>query len=510
MMRLGVHDRKNTHLPERDFHPLELSTLLGRTPHWFFIGDFSILNVNISRELKSLDKFMTKNFILSIVLITSIPFAVSAEHYLDDQFPERNVKKEELGKFLMFDKILSGNQNISCASCHHPLAGLGEGLALSIGEGGEGLGIGRNTGTGNDAVVERIPRNAPHVFNLGAKEFSALFHDGRVAVDPDQPSGFISPAGDNLPQGLDNVLAAQAMFPVTSNAEMAGQKGENSIANAAVIDNLAGKGGVWKQIATRLQANPEYVQLFIEAFNDINTASDISYVHAANAIAAFEAAAWRCTDSQYDRFFNKLADGEDRMNVASQDVFNGAALFYGKAACSSCHSGHYLTDQKYHAIGVPQIGPGKGDNAEGYSDGKDDFGRERVTGNIEDRYKFRTPSLRQVAVTGPWGHDGAFNRLEGMVIHHLDAVNSLNNYDQSQAVLPSRSDLDAEDFIVQNDSARRENIANAISRDLKNIALTDSEVARLLDFLNALTDNSCLDLRSTAPSRVPSGLTVFD
>ncbi len=453
---------------------------------------------------------MKKQLTLLSAIMLSLPLSANAEHFLDEQFPERDAKKEELGKLLMFDKILSGNQNISCATCHHPLAGLGDGLALPVGEGGQGLGIGRNTGTNGNEIVERVPRNAPHIFNLGAKDFSVLFHDGRIAVDDSQPSGFLNPAGDNLPSGLDNVLAAQAMFPVTSATEMAGQPGENTVADASDVDNLAGENGVWEQLALRLQGIPEYVDLFSEAYPDINAASDISYVHAANAIAAFEASAWRCTDSLYDRFFNKAFNGEDPLTVASQDVIDGAGLFYGKAGCVDCHSGHLLTDQKFHAIGVPQIGPGKGDNAEGYTDGHDDFGRERVTGDISDRYKFRTPSLRQVAQTGPWGHDGAFNTLEGMVRHHLNALESLNNYDTTQAALPSRSDLDESDFIVHNDTARRQEIANAISSELTTIELTDTEIARLIDFLNALTDQSCIDLRETAPLSVPSGLPVFD
>jgi cytochrome c peroxidase len=62
---------------------------------------------------------------------------------------------------------------------------LGDGLALPVGEGGEGLGVTRNTGSGGEAVHERVPRNAPHVFNLGATEITVMFHDGRVAVAPD-------------------------------------------------------------------------------------------------------------------------------------------------------------------------------------------------------------------------------------------------------------------------------------------------------------------------------------
>ncbi len=194
--------------------------------------------------------------------------------------------------------------------------------------------------------------------------------------------------------------------------------------------------------------------------------------------------------------------------AVSDNAMEGSDLFYGKAECSSCHSGHFQTDHKYHAIGIPQIGPGKGDNAAGYDDGKDDFGRERVTGDSADRYKFRTPSLRQVAQTGPWGHDGAFNSLVGMVRHHLDAVNSLNNYDKDQAVLPYRPDLGKIDFIVHKDAIRRQAIEDAI--EISPIHLSDTEVARILDFLYALTDQSCIDLRNTAPLHVPSGLPVFD
>lgn len=84
--------------------------------------------------------------------------------------------------------------------------------------------------------------------------------------------------------------------------------------------------------------------------------------------------------------------------------------------------------------------------------------------------------------TGLWGHDGAFDTLEGMVKHHLGALSSLNNYDQSQALLPSREDLDEEDFVVQDDTTRRQEIANAISTDLVAMQLTETEIARIMDF----------------------------
>ncbi|WP_089945477.1 cytochrome-c peroxidase [Candidatus Entotheonella palauensis] len=210
-----------------------------------------------------------------------------------------NPDKVQLGKLLFFDKILSGNRNISCATCHHPLAATGDGLSLSLGEGSLGLGVTRDPLDVFEGVKERVPRNAPPLFNLGAREFTQLFHDGRVEVDPDQPSGFRTPAGDDLPEGLENVLAAQAMFPVTSATEMAGQPDENSIADAAAMDDLAGPTGVWAQLAERLRAIPEYVILFKAAFHDITEARHVSYVHAANAIAAFIASAWRADNEEH-------------------------------------------------------------------------------------------------------------------------------------------------------------------------------------------------------------------
>ncbi|MDD9889890.1 MAG: cytochrome-c peroxidase [Gammaproteobacteria bacterium] len=155
-------------------------------------------------------------------------------------FPPSDPAKEELGKLLFFDKILSGNQNISCATCHHAFAATGDGLSLPVGTGGIGFGVARSIeGQIDSQILERVPRNAPPVFNKGASFFTALFHDGRVAIDPAQPSGFLNPAGDNLPDGLDNLLAVQAMFPVQSAAEMAGQAGENPVADAAAQGNLA-------------------------------------------------------------------------------------------------------------------------------------------------------------------------------------------------------------------------------------------------------------------------------
>ena len=408
-----------------------------------------------------------------------------------------------LGRALFFDKIISGNGNISCATCHHPLAGTGDGLSLSIGEGGKGLGLARDTGSGVDAVQGRIPRHTPHVFNLAAKEFSVMFHDGRLSVDDLEASGFNSPAGDQLPLGLDSVLAAQAMFPVTSSLEMAGQAGENPVANAAFEGRLAGENGVWDLLAQRLRAIPEYVVMFRDAYPEqISTADDIQFKDAANAIASFEGAAGRADNSRFDQFLR----GDSQALSGSE--MKGMKLFYDKANCSSCHSGKFQTDHGFHAIAMPQIGPGTGHNSEGYDDGRDDFGREAVTGDADDRFRFLTPSLRNVALTAPYGHAGAFDTLEAVVRHHLNPEESLLGYDGSQVRLPSRADLDGQDFVVMNDYWRVSQIGHR--NELAPVFINEKDFGHLMSFLHALTDNGFLDDRRNMPSSVPSGLTMAD
>jgi cytochrome c peroxidase len=419
----------------------------------------------------------------------------------DDGAPSE--AKVDLGRFLMFDKILSGNMNISCATCHHPFTGTGDGLSVPIGEGGLGLGVTRDTGSGADAVHERVPRNAPQVWNEGAREFVLMFHDGRVSVDPSQPSGFSTPAGDDLPWNLENLLAAQAMFPVTSATEMAGQDGENPVAAAAALGNIAGTGGVWEQLAERLQDIPEYVDLFIAAFDDVYEASDITFAHATNAISAFERVSWRADNSPFDRYLR----GDKQ--AMSKNAKKGMNLFYKgrgrSASCGDCHSGVLQTDHAFHAIGMPQIGSGRGDGF----DGHEDFGREQVTGDPADRYRFRTPSLRNVALNAPYGHTGPYNTLRAAVEHHVDTVNAVTNYDQSQAKLPSRPDLDALDFIVMDDPSRVAEIA-AHSELQDTMRYGPKDIDLIIDFLNALTDPNSVDNRDDVPARVPSGLTLAE
>jgi len=427
-------------------------------------------------------------------------------------FRTPSAEKVELGRNLMFDKILSGNKNISCGTCHHSLTDTGDGLSLPVGEGGEGLGVTRSVGSGADLVVERVPRNAPPVFNLGDNSIHTFFHDGRVTTIDGAgfPSGCVTPAGQDLPDNLENVLACQAMFPVTSATEMAGQAGENSVADATAAGNLAGPGGVWEQLAQRLQAIPEYVDMFKAAFpNQIFSAGDITYAHAANAISAFEGEAWRADNSPFDQYLR----GDEK--AMSKNAIVGMKLFYkgdGTGnSCASCHSGLYQTDQSFHAIAMPQIGSGRGSNSPGKTGGHEDFGREQVTGDPADTLKFRTPILRNVALTAPYGHSGAYDTLRAVVEHHLSSVNALYDYNNNrQAILPTHPTLDAENYIAMDDPDRVDFIAD--HNELAPMAYSAEDVDRILDFLHALTDTSSIDLRRNQDvvNGVPSGLPLDD
>jgi cytochrome c peroxidase len=463
-----------------------------------------------------------------------LPDPVTNEDYYEGGRPSS--EKVDLGRLLFFDKILSGNQNISCATCHHPEHGTSDGVSLSFGEGALGLGPKRHPGTNKSRAVHgRIPRNSPALFNLGSKEFTKLFHDGRVESDPNgyYEGGFITPAKWKLPKGLESVLAAQAMFPVASADEMAGQKGENPIADSASLNNAAGKGGVWELLAERLRRVPEYSLRFRNAFpEEIQKTEDITYVHAANAIAAFEGVAFRADNSPFDQFLR----GDEQ--ALSAKALSGMKLFYGKARCFDCHSGKFQTDHDFHAIAMAQVGPGKSDGqdsaywrASGHRGFLEDFGRGRVTVREEDKFKFRTPSLRNTETTGPWGHAGAYASLEEVIRHHLDPEKCLENYVPSNELfLPLKEVLEVtakgssldhvslnqnrltgflmRDTWVVSQPELRQRIASA--NELKPITLTDLQVKDLIAFMHSLSDASNKSRLQSVPQQVPSGLPVKD
>ncbi len=406
------------------------------------------------------------------------------------QFPAPDMAAVELGQMLFYDPILSGNRNISCATCHHPRFGTGDGLSLGLGEGGIGLGPERRADPAN-LPEQRIPRNAPGLWNLGAPEFTVMFHDGRLEDHPDHPGGIRTPLGDDMVAGFDDALAAQAMFPVLSADEMAGHYSENEVAEAVRLGQLSTPGGAWNRIAARVEAIPAYRAGFDAVLGE---GEPITFADIGNVLADFIRFEWRADMSPFDAYM--LGQG-DLPAPASR----GMELFYNKANCSQCHSGWFQTDHDFHALAVPQIGPGKAARFEPHNR---DEGRIRVTGKSQDSFAFRTPSLRNVSLTAPYGHSGAFTTLEGVVQHHMSPEQSLNGYDTTEAILPN---LDgAEDWNIQQNAQERAALIAAV--DVPPISLTPDEVADIVAFLRALTDEDAAAGRLGVPDSVPSGLRV--
>ena len=402
-------------------------------------------------------------------------------------FPEQNRAEVFLGQLLFYDPILSGNKTVACATCHHPKFATSDGVSLGLGDGGIGLGPARRPDP-NNLPEQRIPRHSPALFNLGATEFVTMFHDGRLQTDPTQKSGIRTPLSADMVDGFVSVLSAQAMFPVLSPDEMAGHYSENLVAKRVRQGRITGEGGAWEILAARVSAVKEYRT----AFDEIIGNRPIHFTDIANVIAAFIAFEWRADNSPFDRL---LRHGE----ALNDEAMRGYDLFYGKAGCGVCHSGQFQTDHDFHAIALPQIGPGK---AERFEQHQRDEGRMRVTGVSQDAFAFRTPSLRNVTHTAPYGHAGAYATLEAVIRHHLDPQMALRSFDPQQAILPPLSTTD--DFAILQSATEMAMIADA--NVLGPISLTDAEIDALIAFLASLTDQQALQGRLGIPEHLPSGL----
>lgn len=386
----------------------------------------------------------------------------------------------DLGQALFFDKELSGNRDVSCATCHLPSAAGADGRTLPAGVGGAGLATLR---VGGDVV----PRNSPSTLNPHLSE--TMFWDSRVEILPG--NNLRTPAGADLTPAMEaifdsglEVLAAQAMFPPTSREEMRGQVGENELADEADGDFTA----IWEGIVDRLLSFPAYQTLFQSAYPG-TALVDFNMAHVGNAIAAFEESAF----ARFDSPFQAWLQGDD--SALSNDALRGLIDFYGNGArCSVCHGGDDFTDARHHNIGMPQFGPGKGDGL----GSDDDFGREQVTGNAADRYRFRTPTLLNVELTAPYGHVGQFSTLRSMLVHYRNVTQSLNGYQVGDHV----DDPALIATQVGNQADVLATIHGAVQQPMQ------FDVDEMLAFMEALTADSARDLSDVVPASVPSGLSI--
>ncbi len=266
--------------------------------------------------------------------------------------------KIELGKLLFFDDRLSGDVGTSCASCHDPRMGWGDGNALSRGYAGT-----------------QHWRNSQTLVNSAF--LSKLFWAG------ESPS-----------------LEAQA--------------------KSAITGNLAGNGDP-VMIEERLAQVPIYVSMFADAFGTARPTFD----HVLKAIASFERAALISRDSPFDEY---LAGDQEAL---TDGALRGLTLFRGKAQCIRCHHGPLMTDQRYHALGVPdhpqfekdplrQISLRyqhyiRGVPEQTYRKAHTDLGLYYTTKRQADKGRFRTPPLRYIEYTAPYMHNGVLETLEDVI-----------------------------------------------------------------------------------------------
>ena len=266
--------------------------------------------------------------------------------------------KVALGEKLYFDARLSADNTVSCATCHDPAKGFGDGKALAVG-------IGQKTGS----------RNSPTVINAAFNDFQ--FWDGRAST-----------------------LEEQAKGPLTNPVEM----------GMASHDALVGK----------LQNIAEYPPLFKQAFDS----DQINIDNVVRAIASYERTVFSFS-SPFDRF-----NAGDKAAV-SASAQRGWDLFNGKARCNDCHgyvaSSPTFTDNKFHNIGVAmhatnfaELARKVGQSPESTSElahaaGYSELGRFLVTKEPKDIGAFKTPGLRNVALTAPYMHDGSQRTLEEVI-----------------------------------------------------------------------------------------------
>lgn len=424
--------------------------------------------------------------------------------------PDIEGPKAQLGMKLFFTKSLGGDLDAACVTCHHPMLGGGDDLVLPIGVDAEEddlLGPGRfhNVNGEHFDGGPTVPRNSPTTFNIALWD-KFLFHDGRVESLGKTPKMGGSdglgirtpdvPFDENDSAAGDNLVIAQARFPVTSNEEMKNFSNFDGTNNAQVRENLAQRlGDYGNPLGGKLIVN-YWLAEFKQGFEDPNGTAEklITFDNIAKAIGEYES-----SQVFVDTPWKAYVQGED---TAISDVAKrGAKLFFtaredGGANCSACHSGDFFTDEDFHVIAMAQIGRGKGDGEYG----TEDFGRYRESRDEKDKYAFRTPSLLNVTATGPWGHAGASTTLEQAIRTHLNPQTELDNYDFSQLA----PNIQAFDMVVNTQHAIDKLVANRAEGipSIAEISLTDTEVAELLAFLEVLTD-PCVEDRACLSKWLP-------
>ena len=303
----------------------------------------------------------------------------------------------DLGRYLFFDPLLSGDGSLSCASCHQPAQGFSDGLPRALGIDKRDLG-----------------RAAPSLWNTAF--LSHFFWDARV-------------------QSLEE----QARGPLYSEREM-----DNTPAG----------------LLAALNGEEAYRKLFREAYPE-RRSEKISLEEVYTALAAFQASLISL-NSRYDQYAHGYHDALNEQEIEGLNIFRSFV-----ARCAECHTPPLFTNQQVAVIGAPE--------PEGYPL---DIGAERAYSTPRLRGGFKVPTLRNITSTAPYMHSGRFNDLL--------SVMEFYNGGRGHAV--------------------PENVDLHLHWHISSPNLSADELARLVDFLGTLTDES---LTPDIPARLPSGLDPF-
>lgn len=346
---------------------------------------------------------------------------------------------EQLGSALFSDPDLSMNRTMSCSTCHMQGAGFSDqrddgvvGHGVSLGDDGTSLGD-RNTPSAAYASL-----SPPFSKNALGEYVGGFFWDGRASTLEDQAAG---PPLNPVEMGMPD--------------------------KAAIVE--------------RLKDNPDYVAAFGTQFGgDVFQSDDAAFSAMTKALAAFERTeAFSTFDSKYDRFLRgeeKLTDQEElgRVLMSSSQFTN----------CNTCHelkgpngpTNGLFTNHKYFNIGVPANSAVRAAN--GSKPGAVDLGLAQnpaVAGDPAQRGKFKVPTLRNVAVTGPYMHNGVFKDLRTVVLFYV----------KYKSKKPSRQ-INPETGKTWDPPEVPENIA--MTELTSAPALDDKRVDAIVAFLKTLTD----------------------
>jgi cytochrome c peroxidase len=277
---------------------------------------------------------------------------IKPTHFPNMVIPDDNpLTKEgvELGRFLFYEKRLSGDNTMSCATCHMPQNGFSDANQFSVG-------IDGITGT----------RQSMALVNLGWENF--FFWDGRASS-----------------------LEEQILEPVPNPIEMHQS---------------------WKDAVSKLNADVKYRNLFFRAFNE----EGIDSIKVTKAIAQF-LRTLVSGESKYDvmyKYENSMTLNSNEQSVLGTidpEEWAGYDLFksLNGADCFHCHNGPLMQVKKFSNNGL-------------MPNSINDLGRAHVTKNPEDNYKFKVPTLRNIALTAPYMHDGRFATLDEVIEHYSSGI----------------------------------------------------------------------------------------